>query len=304
MGGLPQDADRRARAQDWFLAAARFSGRRSVPNIAAPRLRRIQKQLDIQFPHFKEITSHLCAELMLAMASAQSSFRVSPILLHGGPGIGKTTYAMALANALGVGSQVISAGGSQGSFDICGTSAHWSNASVGKVFSLLAHTDSAAAVLVIDELDKINGDERYSPIPVLLDLLEVQSARRFMDEALGMRFDASKLIVVATANDIESIPAPLRSRLHPVCLASPTALEKRKIAERMLQDLKRGLGRKLSCDPAMLDELSNSSGDLREMARNLRFTVGQALVKGKRNVSVSDLIRNKVQLKGSIGFLN
>jgi len=105
------------------------------------------------------------------------------------------------------------------------------------VFDALAMGDSAAPVLVVDELDKLapeSGANRDTPINTLLDLLEEDSARRYRDVSLQLEMDASRVIVICTANDRERIAPPLLSRLTEFHIAPPTADQRRLILEQYL----------------------------------------------------------------------
>lgn len=295
--------ERRSRAESWFKAVREDAGKRTVPALRASSLNNNCQKLCTTFPHFHAVIEHLKAELMLAVSSKPSNFRVSPILLHGAPGIGKTTFTSALAEALKVPSEVISAGSSQGSFEIYGTSAHWDNAEVGKVFRLLADGPSAVGVLVIDEIDKIEPDGRYPIIPALLDLLEVQTARRFRDEAAGIRFDASKIIIIATANELHPISSALLSRLHSIEIPEPTIEERLCLLKDMFSSIQKVAKPKIVIADEVLSRIAQAPGDLREMQRILRISIGNALARKKREIETVDLCFSNIKPAQAIGFI-
>ena len=298
-----QAQDRRSRAASWFEAARNNSGSRTVPKLRAASLSDQCRKLSVRFPHFSDVISHLKAELVLAMSSKPKDFRVSPILLHGAPGIGKTTFASALADMLKVPSEVISAGSSQGSFDVYGTSAHWDSTEVGKVFRLLANNRSAVAVLILDEIDKIESDGRYPILPALLDLLEIQTAKRFRDEAAGICFDASKIIIIATANELRPVSTALLSRFHPIEIPEPTAAERLHLLKEMLVGIQKATRLKLAVGEDALHRIAQSPGDLREMQRVLRISLGHALANNKHELGATDLCFPSAKTAQGIGFL-
>lgn len=299
-----QANDRRSRAEGWFQSARAFSGKRLLPSLRPAELNKKCEALGALFPHFGTAIAYLKSELMLSMSSKPSEFRVSPILLHGTPGIGKTTFASALADALNVPSDVISAGSAQGSFDIYGTSTHWENAEVGKVFRLVADHQSAAGILIIDEIDKMDVNGRYPILPALLDLLEANTARQFRDEGAGIRFDASKIIVVATANDIGMASEAILSRLHPIEIPEPTPEERLHLLKEMCARIQKAMKPKLSINDDVLQRIATAPGDLREMHRVLRSSIGHALAGNKLDIAATDLCFSKTKTTKPIGFIS
>ena len=298
-----QAQDRRSRAEAWFKAAKENRGMRTVPSLRPADLNKRCQKLCTRFPHFRTAISHLKAELMLSMSSRPSDFRVSPILLHGTPGIGKTLFASGLAEMLNVPSEVISAGSAQGNFDICGTSTHWDNAEAGKVFRLLANNGSAVSVLVIDEIDKIGSEGRYPIVPALLDLLEGQTAKQFRDEAVGVRVDASKIIIIATANELQPISSALLSRLHAIEIPEPTVEERLHLLMGMLSGIQKVTKAKIAISDEALARIAMAPGDLREMQRILRMSIGHALASKKVEIGLADLCFSNAKVAHPIGFI-
>ncbi len=150
--------EEQARIMRVLRDVARDGGLRPVLQIQRAALQRLGRDLCQAFPNFGAAIDVLLPELALQGLRRPEDFRMTPLLLHGAPGIGKTTFAAALAGRLKVDYEVISAGGTQGAFEIAGTSRHWSTANPGRVAALLARGRSACSVLVIDEIDKLAGD--------------------------------------------------------------------------------------------------------------------------------------------------
>ena len=203
--------------------------------------------------------------------------------MTGSPGVGKTYFARALADAIGTRMEVYSAGTAQDAFQLTGTDAGWSNARTGLVFELLARGDSAAPVLVVDELDKIpaySAGRRDTPINTLLDLLEPLSARRYHEISLPVHMDASRMIVICTANERDAIPAALLSRLTEFTIAAPASEQRRLILTHEFQKLyeTHRCDTGLQLDDSSADRLIETEDlDVRTMLRTLRVGFARAL---------------------------
>ena len=258
------------------LTALMQQGYRSVP--VWPDLSEKLCAFRREFPNFADMLEALECDLTLANAARPEDFRVSPVLLHGAPGIGKTYMASCLATVLGVPFAKITASGAQASFTFVGSSSHWSNSQPGRIFELLAESDSACAVLLIDEADKIHSDGRYPVVPALLDMLEGETARRLRDESLGVDMDASKLIIILTANEISSISPPLLSRVQAYEVAAPSVEQRMMIIRRQVENLQEHTRQQIDLAEDECVRLAESlSLDLRELQRLVRKAFGQAI---------------------------
>lgn len=271
--------------------AARDGGMRQVRRPSPRTLPGLLAGLTGDFPNFGAVIEALAPEWALQAGQAAAGFRLSPLLLYGAPGVGKTFFASRLAGRLGVDWEQISAGTTQGAFEVTGTSRHWATANPGRVFRLLARSRYASSVLLIDEVDKLGQDQQNPVLPALLDLLEEDSARRLRDVGMDLMCDASRLLVILTANDIERVPAPLRSRVQEIAVASPTRDERVAIATRLADDLRRPLRKaaRVAIDRETLEALASAPVDLRELKRRLRRAVGQAVLAGRRRLAPADV---------------
>ncbi len=276
-------SDKEARFLKLLQSAEKNNGFRLIP--AWDDLPARVATLRTNFPNFSEVLDALECELILSAVQPPDRFRVAPLLLAGDPGIGKTLLASEFAKSLGLPFAKISAGGTQGPFDFVGTSRNWSNAHPGRVFELLAQSDSASGVLLIDEVDKMAQDPRNPILPALLDLLEGDSARQFRDEACGVTFDASRLIILLTANDLDAIQKPLMSRLQVYEAEAPTAPQRSMIIRRLVEKLQEGTQHSVELPDSECDRLAEASSlDLRELQRRVTRAYATALVTGAREL--------------------
>lgn len=235
-----------------------------------------------QFENLVAPIERLQVDLVLAAAMGPQEFRISPILLLGSPGIGKTYLANQLAEALGVPSEKISAGGAQGGFQLTGSHGAWSGAKPGMIASLLAKSASAAPVLVIDEVDKIH-DAKYPFLPVLLDLLEAGTAKQFRDEYFEMVLDASKIIVILTANDISHVPTPLLSRVDVFTILPPEPSQRLRIIEQTIGELCKKTNRQIAFGLGVAERLADRMDiDLRQLNRLVNAAFATALQAGDK----------------------
>ena len=293
-----ENDDRSRRGIPILEAMAVNEGQRRL--IEQPQLEIVSglARLAVEMPNFAPIITLLTGELALARASRPEDFRVTCICMDGVPGIGKTRFAREVGKILGVGFEQFSMGSAQGCFELIGTSANWSNSRPGRLIGFMAESMTACPVILLDEIDKIDGNERYSIVPALLDLLERDTAKAFRDDCLELRFDASKIIFLATSNDRALIPLPLLSRMRVVEVLIPTQEQRREIIDRMAGDFAM-YG--VSFLAEVLDDVCELDMDLRHMSLLLREMAGKALTQGERVVTMPP--ENLAKVVSRMGFI-
>ena len=302
-----RDAATLARSSAALDRASRDGGWRSVPWAGPMEIADPFSGMGPQFANFQEVIAHVRQQWTLARhARCAGAARIDPILLVGTPGVGKSYFAAAIADRIGERLSIFSAGGAQDAMQLCGTDARWSNARTGIVFDLLAMGDSAAPILVIDELDKLSpesGGNRDTPINTLLDLFESDSARRYRDMSLQLEMDASRIIVVCTANERERISPPLLSRLTEFHIKAPSLEQRRLILGGYLAEL---LVSHECPETLTLDEASAEAAvaapdlDIRELLRMVRVGFASALANQSDRVTLAPPQRGAA--KRRIGF--
>jgi hypothetical protein len=185
------------------------------------------------FPNFSDVLDSVVVP-HVRLCEKNAAHRMPPILLVGPPGVGKTLFASTLASALAAPLLRVDMASEQNNSTLAGSSSFWSNSSPGRLFNLmLSGTNlppAANPVAFVDELDKPNGDERFSPLSPLYTLLEPHSARTFEDLSLpGLQVDVSHVRWVFSANSVEKIPAPILSRMVIFEIDTPTTDQMREI---------------------------------------------------------------------------
>ena len=215
----------------------------------------------------------------------------SPILLLlGPPGVGKTSLGSSVARALGRKFVRVSLGGVHDEADIRGHRRTYIGAMPGRLIEEIRRAGSNNPVILLDEIDKIGRDFRGDPTSALLEVLDPHQNVNFTDHYLDVPFDLSKVLFLATANDLSTIPGPLRDRLEIMELSSYTEREKREIAKRRL--IKRQLtdhGLKTSncvIQPAALNKVISSytrEAGVRELERQIGSLCRAVAAKIARN---------------------
>src|SRR5438309_1417187 len=265
---------------DWLLAVPWKKKSREIRDI-----KRAEHTLEEDHYGLEKIKERILE--FLAVRQLVKTPKGSILCFVGPPGVGKTSLGRSIARATGRKFVRLSLGGVRDEAEIRGHRRTYIGAFPGQIIQRMKKAGTVNPVFLLDEVDKMSMDFRGDPSAALLEVLDPEQNNSFTDHYLDVEYDLSKVMFIATANVVHTIPAPLKDRMEIIALAGYTHLEKLAIGRQFLvpkQRAEQGLEEaKVTFEDTALEELIDSY--TREAGvRNLEREVGSVLRKVARQV--------------------
>lgn len=260
-------------------------------------LDKAQKVLDKHHYGLQKIKDRILEFIAVQIKTKESK---GPILcLVGAPGVGKTSLARSIAESLGRKYVKVSLGGVKDESEIRGHRKTYIGSMPGRIIQSMKKAETINPMMLLDEIDKMSNDFRGDPAAAMLEVLDPEQNQNFSDHYLEVDYDLSKVMFVATANSLSSIPVPLRDRMEIINLSGYTESEKMNIAKDYLlpkQRKENGLSTKefKLDDDALLTLIRKYTFEAgvrnldREIAKLARKAVKDIVTKKKKMVSVTN----------------
>lgn len=264
--------------------------------------------LERDFPHCDAVTDLLRRRIALGNCCPAPTLKLPPLLLSGQPGSGKSALAKRLAAMLAVPCHEIDMASLHSSFTMVGLDAGYATGRPGALWDAL-QAECMTPIVILDELDKAGFDDiADGPTGFLYSVLEPLTARRFVDAAIGLPIDASRVSWIATCNDHRRIHPAILSRFMLVEIDHPSAAQMPAVVGSIHRELMAHSEWAAWFDPSLAREVVDALSMMapREVMQTLEDAFANAASAGRRFVLPVDVqqVRRRAPVRHPIGFCN
>jgi ATP-dependent Lon protease len=263
-------------------------------------LKRARKILDEDHYGLEKVKKRIVE--YLAVLKLKKDMKAPILCFYGPPGVGKKSLGKSIARALNREFERFSLGGIHDEAEIRGHRRTYIGALPGRILRSMKKANKGNPVMMLDEIDKVGSDFRGDPTSALLEVLDPEQNDSFMDNYLELEYDLSKVLFIATANSLDTIPAPLRDRMEIINISGYTQEEKTEIAKKYLipkQIEENGLSKKqfkisTKAIEKVIDEYTRESGvrglerQIGAVCRNVAAQIASGDIE-KMSVGVNDI---------------
>ena len=246
------------------------------------------EKLRLTHPQFGQVIDFVMQHQALSSRS-KAALPMTPILLNGEPGVGKTHFAFELAAVIGTTCRRVAFDTPVTAATLMGSDRRWANTQVGLLFELVCLGQYANPVVVLDELDKARRERDWNPLAPLHTLLEPSTAAKVRDVSADFEFDASQVTWIATSNDSRLLTDPIRSRFQEFQIQRPDAEGALTSATAVVQTAFAAL-KLVRLEPPTKDlTVALAHMTPREITQVVKVAAANAIQKGKTAVDLDDL---------------